>query len=89
MKKKICIGALFVIVLWGIMFITDYSCSSNFNVPVFAIEKKILSEDENLYIYQGLGYSIQVKKQKDTSNVLRVTSTEIELFGKNIYAVII
>ncbi len=89
MKRKICIGALFVIALWGSMFITDYSCSSNFNDPVFAIEKKILSEDENLYVYQGLGYSIQVKKQKDINNVLRVTSTEIELFGNNIYAVII
>ena len=86
MKKKIYIGTLVVVILWGIMFFTDYSRSLNFQNPVFVVEKEHKSNNENTVVYQGLGYSVQVRKQKDVDNKLRVNSIEMELFGIVIHA---
>lgn len=64
MKKSlnILIGIVItIIVLWGIIFCTDYVRCSNFKEPIFVIANET-ADDGGSGIYYGLGYKVKIEK---------------------------
>ena len=82
MKKKLLAILCALILLWAVMFITDYTCSSTLHEPVFARSGGIAADDGGSASYTGLGYTVQVNKCLDTQGRSRIESVEMRLFGR-------
>lgn len=78
---KILIGVIVsIIMIWGIIFLIDYSNVSNLKMPIFVIET---DKNENATEYLGLGYKVKVQKtyfEKDGIETL--SKIEMYIFNK-------
>lgn len=85
MKKvlKLIIHILLIlIILWAIIFITDYiRCTKMKKMPIFVISSET-ADDGGSGTYYGLGYKIEVKTNISAENGLELESIEMYIFNK-------
>lgn len=74
------------VVLWGIMFVTDYARCSSLREPIFVVSKGVSADDGGSGTYQGLGYTVSVEKYIDAEYGPCISSVEMNMFGKVISA---
>lgn len=88
MKKKVKIILIIVglfVILWGTTFTTDYIRSSSLKEPLFVVPV-VTADDGGSGTYQGIGYTVEVKKHIDSELGVCVDSVEMKIFGKTISA---
>ena len=90
MKKLRIILIIFAVaaVLWSGMLITDITRSNDFQKPVFAQFKEVLTGDKLLYEYQGIGYTVCQSEYFDENGNAYPEYSEVRLFGILVSAVI-
>lgn len=84
MKKslKIVIGIIAIlVVLWGIIFFTDYLRCSNFKEPIFVVAG-VTADDGGSGIYYGLGYKVKVEKTISSEYGPTLVRVEMYMFDK-------
>lgn len=90
MKRKTSRMILIIIcaaaVLWGAVFITDFTRCNSLREPLFVIAKGVAADDGGSGTYQGLGYTVDIEKYIDPEFGSCVKSVEMKMFGKVISA---
>ncbi len=80
----VCIAAM---VLWGAMFVTDYTRCTSLRQPVFVFSGgESMDDGGGSGIYRGLGYTVEVQKYIDPDYGSCITSVEMKMFGRVIAA---
>ena len=59
--KVLIIILLFIILLWGVIFLVDYYRCLNVKMPIFVIPGET-ADNGGSGTYYGLGYSVEVEK---------------------------
>lgn len=85
-KKRIAVVLAALAVLWGAMFVTDYTRCASLRKPVFVVAKDITADDGGSGTYQGLGYTVELEAYLDAEYGLCVQSVELWMFGRVIAA---
>lgn len=84
MNKKIkvlIIILLFIILLWGVIFLVDYFRCLNVKMPIFVISGEI-ADDGGSGTYYGLGYSVDVEKYVSAEYGAQIESVEMYMFDR-------
>lgn len=84
MKKslKIVIGIIAIlVVLWGIIFFTDYLRCSNFKEPIFVVAG-VTADDGGSGTYYGLGYKVKIEKIISAEPGPTLVRVEMYMFDK-------
>lgn len=84
MKKGIKIVMyviIVIIVLWGIIFLIDYTRCSNFKEPIFVIAG-VTADDGGSGTYHGLGYKVKVEKEISAKCGPELVKVEMYMFDK-------
>ena len=84
MKKslKIVISIIAIlIVLWGIIFFTDYLRCSNFKEPIFVVAG-VTADDGGSGTYYGLGYKVKIEKIISAEHGPTLVRVEMYMFDK-------
>ena len=84
MKKslKILISIIVILILlWGVIFFTDYSRCSNFKVPIFVVAG-VTADDGGSGTYYGLGYKVKVEKTISAEYGPTLVRVEMYMFDK-------
>lgn len=64
---KIVLGILILlIILWGIIFLIDYSKCASFKMPIFVVAGESIDNGDS-DTYYGLGYKVEVEVEKNIS----------------------
>lgn len=80
--KKLLKLLSFLVVLWGIMFGVDYYKVNSFEKPIFARWISKSEDDGGSGVYNGVGYSIELKGNFMPDDELPgVTHFKIEILG--------
>ena len=77
-----------VAVVWSAMLITDITRSNDFQKPVFAKEIRV-EADNDIIIYQGLGYTVKREFFENQNDEPICVSSEVYLFGKIMISAVI
>ena len=89
-KKRIAKGivtfSMFFILIWTSMFITDFIRCSSLKVPIFVRESDNVADDGGSGTYNGLGYTVNLKKYISAEYGTVLESVEMYMFGKVISA---
>lgn len=86
--KNVCLTVIVALmVLWGVMFLTDYFRCSSFEEPLFVVAKDIVDESGS-GTYQGLGYTVKIEKYNHEVYGKGILAIEMKLFGKRIISII-
>lgn len=90
MKKKpakiLLIAICALVVLWGVMFTTDYIRCSSLQEPLFVIPIGEIAKDGGSGTYLGPGYTVDIKKNIDAEYGISVSAVEMKVLGKVIAA---
>ena len=84
MKKslKIVIRIIAILILlWGVIFFTDYSRCSNFKVPIFVVTG-VTADDGGSGTYYGLGYRVKIEKTISAEYGPTLVRVEMYMFDK-------
>ena len=84
MNKKIkvlIIILLFIILLWGVIFLVDYFRCLNVKMPIFVIPGET-ADNGGSGTYYGLGYSVGVEKNISAEYGDQIESVEMYIFDK-------
>lgn len=81
MKRKILISAGLLLLLWAVMFCTDYFRCSQMQPPVFALHSGVAADDGGSTRYIGLGYTVYVAKGEDSSGSGFTRYVQMNLLG--------
>ena len=81
-KKRIAAVLAALLLLWGAMFVTDYVRCSSLREPLFVMAKGVTADDGGSGTYQGLGYTVEVKKYLDAEYGSCIRSVEMRMFGR-------
>ena len=79
MKKVVSIIVI-LIVIWGVVFLIDYTRCANFKEPIFVVAKDT-ADDGGSGTYYGLGY--KVKKEKTISAEFGLELVKVEMYVGN------
>lgn len=85
-NKKVFIIGIIALLLYGTIFITDYTRCSSLKEPVFVIAKNVTVDEGSSGIYQGLGYTIEIEKYIDAKYGVCIRSVEMKVFGQVVSA---
>ena len=84
MKKslKILIRVIVIlIVLWGIIFFSDYLRCRNFKEPIFVVAG-VTADDGGSGTYYGLGYKVKIEKTISAEYGTELVKVEMYMFDK-------
>ncbi len=76
------------VVVWLTVFVTDAVRTSEMKEPFFANPPAVTYGDGTFSVYQGIGYTVEVRKHPHPDYGLKIYSVEMKMFGKIITAVI-
>ena len=80
--KKIIISVLTIlIVLWGVIFLIDYSRCSHFKEPIFVVSG-VTADDGGSGTYYGLGYKVKIQKTMSVEYGTTLLKVEMYMFDK-------
>ena len=80
--KVIATISVLLILIWVSMFVTDFIRCSSLKTPIFVSASDNIADDGGSGTYNGLGYTVNVKKYVSTEYGVVLESVEMLMFGK-------
>lgn len=78
--KIIRVVIIILIILWGVIFLIDYTRCTNFKKPIFVISGKNVN-DRGSGTYYGLGYEVEIENNLSSKCGLELTKVEMYMFN--------
>lgn len=78
--------SVFLIFIWLGIFTTDFIRCSSLKSPIFVRPSDDIADDGGSGTYNGLGYTVKVKKHISVEDGKVLESVEMRMFGKVVSA---
>lgn len=84
--RRILVALCVLFLLWGTVFLVDYTRATSLKAPIFALSLGVTADDGGSGVYYGLGYTVAVEKYLDADHGACIRSVEMRVLGHVIAA---